>query len=135
MCIDIFHSRIIQPFQGFGNYCAQIFSSCTFYWKSTKNWLMIDMVNGTKSSAIIYSIVETAKANNLNPFRYFELLLTEIPRHMEDTDRTFQRSWSHGSRICRRNAGNNLTDNPQLPEMTAVFFNKVLAFYRLLFNY
>ena len=54
-----------------------------------KNWLMIDTVNGAKSSAIIYSIVETAKANNLNPFRYFELLLTEIPRHMEDTDRTF----------------------------------------------
>ena len=34
-------------------------------------------------------------------------------------------------RICRRNAGNNLTDNPQLPEMAAVFFNKVLAIYRL----
>lgn len=50
---------------------------------------MIDTVNGAKSSAIIYSIVETAKANNLNPSRYFELLLTEIPRHMEDTDRTF----------------------------------------------
>lgn len=33
--------------------------------------------------------------------------------------------------ICRRNVGNNLTDNPQLPEMAAVFFNKVLAIYRL----
>ena len=39
--------------------------------------------------AIIYSIAETVKANHLNPFRYFELLLTEIPRHMDDTDRTF----------------------------------------------
>ena len=50
---------------------------------------MIDTINGAKSSAIIYSIAETAKANNLNPFRYFELLLTEISRHMEDSDRTF----------------------------------------------
>ena len=29
-----------------------------------KNWRMIDTINGAKSSAIIYSIVETAKANN-----------------------------------------------------------------------
>ena len=54
-----------------------------------KNWLMIDTIAGAKSSAIIYSIAETAKANHLNPFRYFELLLTQIPRHMEDTDRKF----------------------------------------------
>ena len=54
-----------------------------------KNWLMIDTIAGAKASAIIYSIAETAKANHLNPFRYFELLLTEIPKHMEDTDRTF----------------------------------------------
>ena len=50
---------------------------------------MIDTIAGAKASAIIYSIAETAKANNLYPFRYFELLLTEIPRHQEDTDRTF----------------------------------------------
>ena len=33
---------------------------------------MIDTVNGANSSAIIYSIAETAKANNLKPFDYFE---------------------------------------------------------------
>ena len=32
-----------------------------------KNWVMIDTVAGAKSSAIIYSIAETAKANNLKP--------------------------------------------------------------------
>ena len=46
-----------------------------------KNWEMIDTVNGAASSAIIYSIAETAKANNLKPFDYFEYLLTEIPKH------------------------------------------------------
>lgn len=42
-----------------------------------KNWVMIDTVAGAKSSAIIYSIAETAKANNLKLYGYFEYLLTE----------------------------------------------------------
>ena len=54
-----------------------------------KNWVMIDTIAGAKSSAIIYSIAETAKANNLKPYEYFEYLLTEIPKHMDDTDRSF----------------------------------------------
>ena len=54
-----------------------------------KNWQMIDTINGAKSSAIIYSIAETAKANNLKPYEYFEHLLTEIPRRMDDSDRSF----------------------------------------------
>lgn len=54
-----------------------------------KNWQMIDTINGAKSSAIIYSIAETAKANNLKPYEYFEHLLTEIPKHMDDSERSF----------------------------------------------
>ena len=54
-----------------------------------KNWVMIDTIAGAKSSAIIYSIAETAKANNLKPYDYFEFLLTEIPKHLDDTDRGF----------------------------------------------
>ncbi len=54
-----------------------------------KNWVMIDTVAGAKSSAIIYSIAETAKANSLKPYDYFEYLLTEIPKHLDDTGRSF----------------------------------------------
>ena len=54
-----------------------------------KNWEVIDTINGAKTSAVIYSIAETAKANNLKPYEYFEHLLTVIPEHMEDTDRSF----------------------------------------------
>ena len=54
-----------------------------------KNWQMIDTINGAKSSAIIYSIVETAKANNLKPFDYVQYLLEEIPKHMNDGDCSF----------------------------------------------
>lgn len=54
-----------------------------------KNWVMIDTIAGAEASAIIYSIAETAKANNLKPYDYFEYLLTEIPKHMEDHDTSF----------------------------------------------
>ncbi len=52
-------------------------------------WKLIDTINGAESSALIYSIVETAKANNLNPFRYLEFLLTEMLEHEDDTEYSF----------------------------------------------
>ena len=54
-----------------------------------KNWMMIDTIAGAESSAILYSIAETAKANNLKPYDYFEYLLSEIPNHMDDKDLSF----------------------------------------------
>ncbi|MEE0738293.1 MAG: IS66 family transposase [Lachnospiraceae bacterium] len=54
-----------------------------------KNWKLIDTVNGAKTSAILYSLVETAKANRLNIYQYFKYLLTEIPKHMDDTNLNF----------------------------------------------
>ena len=44
---------------------------------------------GATASAMIFSIAETAKANGLNTYDYFELLLTEIPKHMDDTGLRF----------------------------------------------
>lgn len=54
-----------------------------------KNWQMIDTIHGAKASAIIYSIVETAKANDLKPYDYIQYILEEIPKHMDDTNRSF----------------------------------------------
>ena len=54
-----------------------------------KNWEVIDTIRGAQTSAVIYSIAETAKANNLKPYEYFEYLLNVIPEHMEDKDRKF----------------------------------------------
>lgn len=54
-----------------------------------KNFVMIDTLHGAAASAIIYSIAETAKANGLKPYEYFELLLTEIPKHLDDDDLNF----------------------------------------------
>ena len=48
-----------------------------------RNWMTIDTVSGAKSSAVIYSLVETAKENGLNPYAYFKYLLTELPKLKE----------------------------------------------------
>lgn len=48
-----------------------------------KNWQLIDSINGAKASAIVYSIVETAKANNLKPYDYLRHLLTELPQRLD----------------------------------------------------
>ena len=54
-----------------------------------KNFVIIGSSNGASASATIYSIAETAKANNLNTYKYFELLLTELPKHMDDKSLDF----------------------------------------------
>ena len=43
------------------------------------NWMFSYSPDGADSSAIIYSIVETAKANNLVPFKYLEFLFDTLP--------------------------------------------------------
>ena len=50
---------------------------------------LIDTIDGAKSSAIIYSIVENAKSNHLHPFHYLEYLLEILKENQDDTDRTF----------------------------------------------
>ena len=49
-----------------------------------KNWVNMFSEKGADSSAVIYSLVETAKANNLRVYNYLELLLEEIPKHSEE---------------------------------------------------
>ena len=44
-----------------------------------KAWLFCDTPKGADSSAIVYSIVETAKTNGLDPYTYLKFLLTELP--------------------------------------------------------
>ena len=86
-----------------------------------KNWQMIDTINGAKSSAIIYSIAETAKANHLKPYEYFEYLLTEIPKHMGwNRPILFRRSGS----MVRKAAGEySKTKEEQLSQAAKVAFD------------
>lgn len=68
------------------NYAEQAIRPFTI---GRKNFVLIDSSNGARASAVIYSLVETAKANQLNVYQYFELLLTEIPKHMDDKNLSF----------------------------------------------
>ncbi len=54
-----------------------------------KNFVLIETDHGARASAMIYSLVETAKANRLNVYQYLDLLLSVIPEHMDDKDRRF----------------------------------------------
>ena len=44
-----------------------------------RNWLFAGSPKGADASACIYSLVETAKANDLDPFKYLQCLLMLIP--------------------------------------------------------
>ncbi len=49
-----------------------------------KNWMFHNTANGAHSSALVYSISETAKLNNLRPYYYFKYILTELPKHCDE---------------------------------------------------
>jgi len=45
-----------------------------------KNWLFSVSVKGVKASANLYSLIETAKANGLEPYAYLRYLFTALPK-------------------------------------------------------
>lgn len=45
------------------------------------SWHIIYSVRGAKASALLYSIAESAKANDLKPYEYFRHLLTELVKY------------------------------------------------------
>lgn len=45
------------------------------------SWLLIESKKGASASAMMYSIAETARANNLNPFAYFEYLMDQLKEY------------------------------------------------------
>lgn len=45
-----------------------------------KNWLFSASVKGVKASANLYSLIETAKANGLEPYAYLRQVFTELPK-------------------------------------------------------
>ena len=47
-----------------------------------ENWVLINSVKRAQASAVIYSITETAKLNELNPYYYIKYLLEIIPELM-----------------------------------------------------
>lgn len=78
-------------------------------------WKLIDSIDGAKVSVIIYSITETARANNLNSFHYLDHVLTVLKDNQDDTDYSFIEKllpWSDQlPEICRSKVKNNQSVN------------------------
>lgn len=54
---------------------------------SRKNFLFANTPLGAQSSAVIFSLIETAKENGLDPYRYLSFVLTETPKlSVQDPD-------------------------------------------------
>jgi len=49
-----------------------------------KNWLFATSVKGASAIATWYSIIETAKANGLEPYSYLKYLMTEFPIYQSE---------------------------------------------------
>lgn len=78
-----------------------------------KNWLFAGSPNGAKASAIVYSIIETAKANQLNPFKYLNRLMSELPGLAYDEYPDYLNNYMPWSEYMQLTCGikEKLTDN------------------------
>ena len=51
-----------------------------------KNWLFAGTPAGAAASACLYSLIETAKANGLEPYKYLRYLFEKLPFAMTEDD-------------------------------------------------
>ncbi len=62
-----------------------------------KNWLFADTEEGARAYAVYYSLIESAKINNLNIYKYLNYLLKELPQlEGEQTEKDLEKylPWS-----------------------------------------
>ena len=75
-----------------------------------KNWLFCDTPNGAQASAIVYTIVEMAKANGVNVYHYLTYLLEKLPNdRMSDEELELLAPWNENvqEEIKRRASDQN----------------------------
>ena len=78
-----------------------------------KNWLFCDTPNGAQASAIVYSMVEMAKANGVNVYHYLTYLLEKMPSNrMSDEELELLAPWNENvkTEIQRRVNDTNQSD-------------------------
>jgi hypothetical protein len=51
-----------------------------------KNWLFSNMASGAEASAIIYSLVETAKENLIDPYKYLTAVFHAAPNSIDSVE-------------------------------------------------
>ncbi len=69
---------------------------------SRKNFLFANTPSGAKASAIYFSLIETAKENGLDPYRYLTWVLRTAPTlDMTDCDQVEKLMPMNAPDICR----------------------------------
>jgi hypothetical protein len=58
------------------------------------NWMFSNTHNGARASAVLYSVIETAKANDCEPYEYLEYVLREIPKVRYGDDHSHLLPWN-----------------------------------------
>ena len=56
---------------------------------SRRNWLFSYSIEGAKAAAVLFTLVETAKANNAHPYYYLKYLLETLPKQKVTRDKSF----------------------------------------------
>ena len=91
-----------------------------------KVWLFCNTIDGAKASAILFTLVETAKANHADPYYYLKYLLDIMPAHMDEHDFSFlddMMPWSETFReYCAREKASlirkyRLNDSAEPPQL------------------
>ena len=73
---------------------TQFFRLCSVE-HTRKNWLFCDTPNGAQASAIVYTMVEMAKANGVNVYHYLTYLLEKLPNDsMDDEELELLAPWN-----------------------------------------
>ena len=67
-----------------------------------KSWLFANSVAGANASANLYSLVETARANGLEPYAYLKKVMTELPaaKSLEDIERLLPYNQAETQRVA-----------------------------------
>ena len=69
-----------------------------------RNWLFSDTTDGANASMMIYSLLETARSNRLNPQKYLEFLLEARPsKTMTYEELDMLAPWSESAQECCKN--------------------------------
>ncbi len=55
-----------------------------------KNWIFSDTQKGADASATVYSIIESSKANGLNPYNYLVYLFKQLPNLMDLSEQSLE---------------------------------------------
>ena len=73
-----------------------------------KNWLFCDTPNGAQASALVYSMVEIAKANGVNVYHYLTYLLEKMPSNrMSDEELELLAPWNENVKTEIQHRVNN----------------------------